>query len=117
MIGETAAAAIAKICADLPHVVAGDGRAAQGAKRLGAGGAVIDNNEAEHVGPPLVLLGFTRNGAARVGRRLCRQRLISRNRYSLNLSLVIAICVRKNAARYDRNRRKFIPKRRGGLAW
>jgi hypothetical protein len=56
MIGKTAAAAVAKLRADLPHVIPGDLGAAQGAMGVRAQGAVIDNNEAEHVGPPLKFL-------------------------------------------------------------
>ena len=55
MIVETVAAAVAKIRADLPDVVARDRRAAQRAKGFGAWGAVIDDNKAEHIGPPLGL--------------------------------------------------------------
>jgi hypothetical protein len=56
MFGETVTAAVAKFRADLPHVAARDRRAAQGALRVRARGAVIDNNEAEHDGPPLSFL-------------------------------------------------------------
>jgi len=52
MIGETAAAAVAKLRADLPDVTSGDLGAAQGAMGVRARGAVIDKNEAKHVGPP-----------------------------------------------------------------
>jgi hypothetical protein len=49
MIGETAAAAVAKLRADLPDVTSGDLGAAQGAMGVRARGAVIDKNEAKHV--------------------------------------------------------------------
>ena len=62
MIGETAAAAVAKLRADLPDVTSGDLGAAQGAMGVRARGAVIDKNEAEHVGPPPEL--FPRKSAA-----------------------------------------------------
>jgi hypothetical protein len=52
MTGEAAATAVAKFRTDLPDIAAGDRRAAQGAMGVRARGAVIDNNEAEHGGPP-----------------------------------------------------------------
>jgi hypothetical protein len=64
MIGETVAAAIAKFCADLPDVATRDRRAAQGAIAVHARGAVIDNNEAEHVRPPLGLLVKMQRGSS-----------------------------------------------------
>jgi hypothetical protein len=45
MIGETAAAAVAKLRADLPDVTSSDLGAAQGAMGVRARGAVIDKNE------------------------------------------------------------------------
>jgi phosphoribosylaminoimidazole (AIR) synthetase len=71
MIGETAAAAVAKLRADLPDVTSGDLGAAQGAMGVRARGAVIDKNEAEH-------------------RHLLLERFTSQNGYSLNRHLVIA---------------------------
>ena len=62
MIGETAAAAVKKLRADLPDVTSSDLGAAQGAMGVRARGAVIDKNEAEHVGPPPGL--FPRKNAA-----------------------------------------------------
>jgi hypothetical protein len=52
MTEETATAAIAKSRTDLPEVTSCDLGAAQGAMGVRARGAVIDKNEAEHVGPP-----------------------------------------------------------------
>jgi hypothetical protein len=52
MIGETAVAAVAKIRADLVNVTSGDFGAAQSAMSLCARSAIVDNYEAEHVGPP-----------------------------------------------------------------
>jgi hypothetical protein len=52
MTGETVAAAVAKVRADLPDVTCRDLGAAQGAMSICARGAVIDQNEAEHIGPP-----------------------------------------------------------------
>jgi hypothetical protein len=52
MTEETATAAIAKSRTDLPEVTSRELGAAQGAMGVRARGAVIDKNEAEHVGPP-----------------------------------------------------------------
>ena len=52
MLKETTAAAVAKLSADFPDVTSLDLGAAQGAMGVRAQGAVIDKNEAEHVGPP-----------------------------------------------------------------
>jgi hypothetical protein len=52
MANETAAAAIAKFRADFAHVISRDLDAAQSAMGLCARGAVVDQNEAEHVAPP-----------------------------------------------------------------
>jgi hypothetical protein len=52
MLKETAAAAVAKLGADFPDVTSRDLGAAQGAMGIRAWGAVIDKNEAQHIGPP-----------------------------------------------------------------
>jgi len=52
MAEETVAAAVAKLRTDLADVTSRDLGAAQGAMGVQARGAVIDNNEAEHVRPP-----------------------------------------------------------------
>jgi hypothetical protein len=52
MTEETATAAIAKSRTDLPEGTSRELGAAQGAMGVRARGAVIDKNEAEHVGPP-----------------------------------------------------------------
>ena len=52
MLKETAAAAVAKLGTDFPDVTSRDLGAAQGAMGVRARAAVIDKNEAEHVGPP-----------------------------------------------------------------
>jgi hypothetical protein len=57
MAGETAAAAVTELRADLPNVTSRDLCAARGAIGVRAWGAIVDENEAEHVGPPL---GFRR---------------------------------------------------------
>jgi hypothetical protein len=53
MTGETAAAAVTELRADLPNVTSRDLCAARGAIGIRARGAIVDENEAEHVGPPL----------------------------------------------------------------
>jgi hypothetical protein len=63
MTEETATAAIAKSRTDLPEVISLELGAAQGAMGVRARGAVINQNEAEHVGPP------TRNRFPREKRR------------------------------------------------
>jgi hypothetical protein len=55
MPGETAAAAVTELRADLPNVTSGDFCAARRAIGVRARGAIVDENEAEHVGPPLEL--------------------------------------------------------------
>jgi hypothetical protein len=52
MLKETAAAAVAKLRTDLPDVTSRDLGAAQSAMGVRARGAVIDKNEAQHIGPP-----------------------------------------------------------------
>ena len=52
MAEQTVAAAVAKLRIDLPDVTSRDLGAAQGAIGIRARGAVIDENKAEHVGPP-----------------------------------------------------------------
>ena len=63
MAEETAAAAVAKLGTDFPDVTSRDLGAAQGAMGVRARAAVIDKNEAEHVGPPPAT-GFLRRNAA-----------------------------------------------------
>jgi hypothetical protein len=58
MTGETAAAAIVESGVDFPNVTCRDLGAAQGAMDVDAWHAVIDENKAEHIGPPLGI-GFT----------------------------------------------------------
>jgi hypothetical protein len=57
MLKETAAAAVTKLRTDLPDVASGDIAAAQGAMGMRAQSAVIDENVAQHVGPPPELPG------------------------------------------------------------
>jgi hypothetical protein len=52
MVRETAVAAVAKIRADLVDVTSGDFGAAQSAMSLHTRSAIIDQYEAEHIGPP-----------------------------------------------------------------
>jgi len=82
MIGETAVAAVAKIRADLVNVTSGDFGTAQSAMRLYARSAIVDQYEAEHIGPstgnPLL-----RNKKARLHRHPLLMRLISMDAYSL----------------------------------
>jgi hypothetical protein len=55
MTDETAAAAIVESGVDFSNVTCRDLGAAQGAMDVGTWRAVIDENEAEHVAPPLVV--------------------------------------------------------------
>jgi hypothetical protein len=52
MIRETAVAAVAKMRADLADITSGDFGATQSAISLCARSAIIDEYEAEHIGPP-----------------------------------------------------------------
>ena len=82
MTEETAAAAITKSRTDLPNVTSRNLGAAQGAMGVRARGAVIDKNEAEHVGPPPGI-GFPRKNVARFRRQLLLMRFASTGGYSL----------------------------------
>jgi hypothetical protein len=62
MTDETAAAAVAKFRADLPNVICRDLGAAQGAMHVYARDAVVDQNEAEHNGPPLEIRFLVKTG-------------------------------------------------------
>jgi hypothetical protein len=88
MAEETAAAAVAKLRTDLPDVTSRDLVAAQGAMSVRARGAVIDKNEAEHVGPPPGIR-FLVKARRDFHRHLLLERFTSQSGYSLNRHLVI----------------------------
>jgi hypothetical protein len=79
MTEETATAAIAKSRTDLPEVTSRELGAAQGAMGVRARGAVIDKNEAEHVGPP------NRNRFPREKRRDLHRHLASKIDFAARL--------------------------------
>ena len=89
MLKETAAAAVAKLGTDFPDVTSRDLGAAQGAMAVRARAAIIDKNEAEHVGPPPGT-GFLVGTQRDFHRHLLLGRFTSQNGYSRSRHLVIA---------------------------
>jgi hypothetical protein len=96
MANETAAAAVAKFRADFAHVISRDLDAAQSAMGLCARGAVVDQNEAEHIAPPPGKRFSRHKTDGAVSARLCQWRFPLINGYSRDRHLVIG-CMRRSA--------------------